>query len=304
MKWEDHHTHVEIALPADFSFQECLRFLGRSDQELVYTINEGHLYKLLKIDTAFILCDITHKENVLHVQFSNEVPTFAVKQEVVSFISEWLDLDRDLTAFYHLASQDEILHKLVVRYQGLRMIRIPDLFEALTWAIIGQQVNLTFAYKLKKRLTEMYGEHRTFRDKRYWLFPDPASIAELTVDELRGLQLSRRKAEYIIYVAALIRDGQLTKAELGKRMYDSVKKSLVAIRGIGNWTADYVLMKCLGRSEAFPIADVGLHNAIKVQLGLHKKPALKQIEMMATKWEGWQAYATFYLWRSLYDEQV
>ncbi len=150
----------------------------------------------------------------------------------------------------------------------------------------------------------MYGEHRTFRDKRYWLFPDPASIAELTVDELRGLQLSRRKAEYIIYVAALIRDGQLTKAELGKRMYDSVKKSLVAIRGIGNWTADYVLMKCLGRSEAFPIADVGLHNAIKVQLGLHEKPALKQIEMMATKWEGWQAYATFYLWRSLYDEQV
>lgn len=75
----------------------------------------------------------------------------------------------------------------------------------------------------------------------------------------------------------------------------------MAIRGVGAWTADYVMMKCLHHPAAFPIADVGLHQAIKRQLGLERKPTIEEIEEMSTNWGGWQAYATFYLWRSLYE---
>lgn len=60
-------------------------------------------------------------------------------------------------------------------------------------------------------------------------------------------------------------------------------------------------MKCLHQSSAFPIADVGLHNALKVPLGLNRKPTIEEIKEVATNWQGWQAYATFYLWRSLYE---
>lgn len=76
----------------------------------------------------------------------------------------------------------------------------------------------------------------------------------------------------------------------------------MAIRGVGEWTADYVMMKCLHHPTAFPITDVGLHNALKIQLGLKRKPTLEEIKEFAANWEGLQAYAVFYLWRSLYEQ--
>ena len=76
---------------------------------------------------------------------------------------------------------------------------------------------------------------------------------------------------------------------------------MVELKGIGNWSADYVLMKCFRRNEAFPIADVGLHNAIKFQLGRKTKPSIEEIEKMAEGWKGWESYVTFYLWHSLLE---
>ncbi|THG91921.1 hypothetical protein AJ85_00740 [Alkalihalobacillus alcalophilus ATCC 27647 = CGMCC 1.3604] len=69
------------------------------------------------------------------------------------------------------------------------IIGIPDLFEALTWAIIGQQINLTFAYTLKKRFVEHFGESLTFEGDNFWVFPSPEKIISIKVDELRDLQL-------------------------------------------------------------------------------------------------------------------
>lgn len=97
-------------------------------------------------------------------------------------------------------------------------------------------------------------------------------------------------------------NGELAKeALLQLQDFKQVQSSLLAIKGIGAWTSDYVLMKCFRHPAALPIADVGLHNALKLQLGLERKPAIQEINQLAAYWDGWQAYATFYLWRSLYD---
>ena len=201
-----------------------------------------------------------------------------------------------------MAENDQILKPLVKKYNGLRLIGIPDLFEALVWAIIGQQINLTFAYMLKKRFVEHFGEYVYFEGQSYWLFPTPERIAVIEVDDLIHLQFTRRKSEYIIEIAKIIASGQLTKNLLWQQEdYEAMKKRLMDIRGIGAWTADYVLMKCLQQPTAFPIADVGLHNALKIQLALERKPTIEELKNYAEHWQGWQAYATFYLWRSLYE---
>ena len=80
-----------------------------------------------------------------------------------------------------------------------------------------------------------------------------------------------------------------------------MKNRLISIRGVGDWTADYTIMKCFDINDAFPIADVGIHNALKGILGLDKKPTIEEIEKLSVNWSGWEAYATFYLWRSLND---
>jgi DNA-3-methyladenine glycosylase II len=76
---------------------------------------------------------------------------------------------------------------------------------------------------------------------------------------------------------------------------------LLSLKGVGAWTADYVMMKCLLETTAFPVADAGLHNAIKKHLNLAAKLKQDEIIELAKNWSGWEAYATFYLWRSLYE---
>jgi DNA-3-methyladenine glycosylase II len=249
-----------------------------------------------------ILLRIRSISHVIQVEFPANSTTFRIREEVAQYVWEWFDLGRDLRSFYQIAQQDKVLQSIVLKYDGLRIIGIPDLFEALTWAIIGQQINLTFAYTLKKRFVEHFGESLTFEGDNFWVFPSPEKIVSINVDELRDLQFATRKAEYIIGIAKAITDGKLTKEMLQqKEDYEQMKKLLIEFRGVGEWTADYVIMKCLQDPVAFPIADVGLHNGLKYQLALERKPTIEEIKELATNWDGWQAYATFYLWRSLYE---
>lgn len=304
MNWTDKGSYIEIYPPKEFSFEECLVFLGRSDQEVLYKIEDGSIIKLIKIDESLVLCRIGYIDDSIRVEFLTEAPSEYSRREIAEYVWEWFDLNQDIGGFYQMAEMDGILKPLVRRYFGLRIICYPDLFEAIVWAILGQQINLLFAYTLKKRFVKLYGESLDFDGETFWAFPPFEKIASLESEDLRLLQFSTRKAEYIIGIAKAMADGELTKeALLALRSYEEVKRFLITLRGIGAWSADYVMMRSLHYTEAFPIADVGLHNALKVLLGLDRKPTIKEIEILARGWEGWQAYATFYLWRSLYDKE-
>src|SRR5699024_4506357 len=126
-------------------------------------------------------------------------------------------------------------------------------------------------------------------------------IASLNVSDLRNLQFSQRKAEYVISIAKLLSEGYMSKEMFQQKSYIDLKRQLMRLRGVGHWTADYVMMRCFGRSEAFPIADVGLHRAMERQLMRGRRPTIEEVRKRAKSWSGWEAYATFYLWRSLYD---
>jgi len=188
---------------------------------------------------------------------------------------------------------------LIKDTRGLPLIGIPSFLEAISWAIIGQQINLTFAYALKKRLVEEYGRVIQFEGRTFYLFPKAEIIVQLTDADLRPKQFSRSKIKYLTGVAQAIVDGKISKEMLSTMSYEDAKNKLIELKGIGNWSADYVLMKCLRFPDAFPLTDVGLHNAIKFQLGQKEKPSLEEIEEMAVKWKGWKSYVTFYLWHSL-----
>ncbi|MDM5317456.1 DNA-3-methyladenine glycosylase 2 [Fictibacillus sp. b24] len=297
MQWTDCGDHLEIHLPNEFSFSECLTFLGRSQLEVMHDIQEDTLYKLIKVDNDRILMKINCKDQKLIVKFLDKKTK--QKEIVVGYITEWFDLERDLSVFYEAASEDPILHPLTQRYYGLRIIGIPDLFEALTWAIMGQQINLKFAYTLKRRFVENFGEKLNCNGKLFWLHPTPEVIANLKTDDLRKLQFTERKAEYVIGVAKEMSSGQLSKKALKESKNPA--QQLISIRGIGAWTADYCLMKCLLKPNAYPIADVGLHNAVMKQLEQDRKPTIDELKKFAENWSGWEGYATFYLWRSLYE---
>src|SRR6185295_8612416 len=118
-------------------------------------------------------------------------------------------------------------------------------------------------------------------------------------EDLLPLQFSRQKSKYVKLIGEAFAGGAISKEGLSKLSFEEAKTELMKIKGIGNWTANYALMKTFRYPNAFPLEDAGLHNAIKNLLGLRKKPNLKRVKSIFKKYKGWEAYATVYLWKSL-----
>jgi DNA-3-methyladenine glycosylase II len=296
--------YILLGTPKEFQYSLNLSYLARSTRECMFRITGDKVFKAIQLADEQVLIEVScEKDDVLRVRFPGrtELPSEAVRSETASYVREWFDLDTDITPYYQLAERYPLLGKLVNQFYGLRILGIPDLFEALCWGVMGQQINLTFAYTLKSRFVESFGQHIEREQHPLWIFPAPNDIAKLSVERLMTLQLTRKKAEYLIEIAKRMAEGRLSKEGLlSHGDYKLAEKELVAIRGIGPWTANYVRMRCLRDPSAFPIADVGLHNAVQQLLGMDRKPTLEELHVLFTEWEEWAAYITFYMWRTLY----
>lgn len=303
MNWKDDGQRI-VFLPDDFNFEECLVYLNRNPNEILHVVDrqQATITKALKLQQGPIVFQLQTEGDQLIVSFPMGSPDEETRNATALFVREWLDLDRNLEPFYQTAAKDSILKNVVPLYKGLRIVGVSDLFEALCWAIMGQQVSLHVAYLLKKRFVETFGESVTLGNQQYWMFPEAQIIANLSMQDLIPLKFTQRKAEYVLNVAKLMAEGQLSKERL--QQYTDIaelEKHLTEIRGIGSWSANYVIMRCLRHPDAFPIADVGLHNALKQVLQRKEKPTMQEIAGWSEKWGHWKAYATFYLWRALME---
>lgn len=289
-----------VGTPKEFSFQQCLHFLNRSPHELLHSTHNNRVEKIVLINGKTILLSVAPgSQNQLVVTIINRHITASIQKTVADYVEEWFDLKTNLLPFYKIASKDALLRPLVKKYFGYRIVSMPDLFESLTWAIIGQQINLSFAYRLKRQFVQTFGVKYSWKGRTYYHYPAPEVVAALEPAALLTLQFSRQKAEYVIAVAVAFSSGVISKEKLSLLSFDEARQSLIQLKGIGNWTANYALMKTFHYPNSFPAEDAGLRQAIRKQLLMKEKPTLKQIEHIFKKYKGWEAYATLYLWRSL-----
>jgi DNA-3-methyladenine glycosylase II len=256
------------------------------------------------INRVKMLIEISHQNGFLYIGWLVGEPIETDINYIQKFVSAWFDLDTDLTPFYRLLSSNPSLAYMPENYAGLRFVGMPDLFESLAWCIIGQQINLNFAYKIKRRLVENYGGFVEYENERYWIFPAPEKIKTLPIAEFRALQFSNKKAEYLIDVAdAFVRN--ILNKEILSALPDfaSRKKMLTAIRGIGIWTANYVLMKSLKEPSCIPYGDAGLLNALIKHEIIKLKTDSQSIDEFFSVFSGWESYLVFYLWRTLSERK-
>ncbi len=289
----------KIALPQQFSFYLTLSFLLRSPRELLHQVEDQFIYKALRLGEKEVVLRIQHDEDHLLVKIVNTEISISEKEKITNYICEWFDLETDLKPFYAMASKDALLSPLVKKYEGYRIIGQPDLFESLVWAVLGQQINLAFAYTLKQRFVEQFGSKVSYQDKPYFLFPSPHITARLNDEKLLPLQFSRQKSKYVVLIAQAFASGKISKEKLKGLPLQEAKEQLMKIKGVGNWTANYALMKTFRYPDAFPLEDAGVHNAIKNLKNMKAKPTIEQVKRLFKKYKGWEAYATLYLWKSL-----
>lgn len=301
--WHDVDDVMIINLPANFDMNANLGYLTREKNECLYEIENNIITKVIAIGEMQSLVQISVIDNQqMVVQFLNGSRPIEKREreKIATYIIEWFDLDNDLTPFYEMANTDPLLKISAQKFYGLRVIGIPDLFEALCWGVLGQQINLAFAYSLKRQFVESFGDSIEWNGKKYWVFPPYERIAQLEPTDLAAIKMTVKKSEYIIGIARLMACGELSKEQLVKMNFKEAEKSLIKIRGIGPWTANYVLMRCLRFQTAFPIDDVGLINSIKTLRNMNQKPTKEEILALSIPWKNWESYATFYLWRVLY----
>ncbi|MBT1702757.1 DNA-3-methyladenine glycosylase family protein [Chryseosolibacter indicus] len=292
-------SKMQLSLPEEFDFNLNLEFLKRSPRELLHQVENDTVLKALKFNDEKMLCRIRCSGKTLIVEFLNGEPTSSAKDWIRAYVQEWFDLETDLKPFYALAAKDKLLQPLVDKFYGYRIMGQPDLFESLVWAVLGQQINLQFAYTLKARFVEKFGERLFWNNESFYLFPTAKLVTTLNDDVLLPLQFSRQKSKYTITIAEAFASGEISKEKLAGLPLVEAKEQLIKIKGVGNWTANYALMKTFRYPDAFPLEDAGIHNAIKNLKKMDRKPTLDEVKKIFKKYKGWEAYATLYLWKSL-----
>jgi DNA-3-methyladenine glycosylase II len=170
-------------------------------------------------------------------------------------VRKLLGAEFDLDAFYVWARKDPVLRRLTKALAGFRPPLAPDPFETLVTSITAQQVSLYAAFAIRNRLIERYGR----RIGRAYTFPTAKQLRRASEDDLGALGFSRRKAEYVLGLA----QEPIDLSELASLPDEEVKQRLVAIRGIGEWTAEWFLARHLARPRAWPVGDVALDKAVR-----------------------------------------
>lgn len=292
---------IRIPKPPLFSFRECLWFLDRGYDDCMHLIEGEILYKAITgPDGDRLVFSVQDDGDCLAVALLQGTGSKKNSALLQAYVLEWLDMERDLQPFYQLLEKQPPLAYMPRQFSGLRLVSIPDLYEALCWSIIGQQINLKFAYALKRRLVAHCGQALQTGGRTLHLFPRPEEVLKLGPETFRNMQYSRSKALYVTEVSRHFAEGSLGKAHLSESMtYDEKIGLLTAVKGIGNWTANYALMKSLKDMQAIPHGDAGLLNALLQHGLIRDKKDTQSYERLFRRFKGWEAYLVFYLWRSL-----
>ncbi len=194
----------------------------------------------------------------------------------------------------HLAAADPTLAAIIAAHGPCTLGRESDLFLSLLDAIISQQLSVKAAATILRRLLALLPGG----------VPDPAALLALPDEAIRGAGLSRAKLAGVRDLAARVHSGTLDLAALEHADDDAVIAALVAVRGIGRWTAEMYLIFALGRLDVLPVADLGFRQAVARAYGVPMTTSLTRAQIAALQavgdpWRPYRSIATWYLWRSV-----
>jgi len=230
---------------------------------------------------------------VLRATLEGDVDLPAVSALARRVIGVALGADVEVRGFYRAHRSDPVIGDAIRDFPGLRPAGVPSLYEAALTAILAQQVNLRFAYDIRRELALAFGRRARLGGAIRVGFPEPAALAVPSPRELRRFRLSRSKAAAIHALSVALADGTIREDELAGLDDEAAIERLTRLHGIGRWTAEIALMRGLGRIDIFPAGDLGVVKYVARGL-LERKENAKEAEMRAFA-ERWRPHRTLAL---------
>ncbi len=292
----------DLSLPAGYPTASVLKFLGRDPKSLSERVSGQTYTTAFRVGSAAqeetcVLVEIELTAEAAHCRLRPQSALSpAMLQQTHESLLKTLGLSYDIARFEKHIQRAAEFSLLAAEQTGLRVPLIADPFDGIAWAIIGQQINLAFAYTLRRRLMEKVCV-RAGGD--VYELPSAAAVAGLEPRDLTALQFSNAKAEYLIGAARLVTMGQLSSVSLGRMSAEHIERDLMNVRGIGPWSAHYIMMRCLGFMDCLPIGDTGLTTGLKRVFSLAERPGKAETIALMRRFSPYRTLATFHLWHSL-----
>ncbi len=263
------HTLTGKLCPsAPFEFSHALRFLGKFRPMMgQQTIEDESLTKAFYVGDKIALFNIksvgaADQPEMHYTIWSEEKLTDDEKNQAEEEITFFLSLDNDLRPFYELAQSDPQFIPIVEKLYGYHQVKFSlSAFENACWAILSQRNQWSVALAMKARTAETFGSSITVNSEAHLAFPRPAQLAELDTYQLNEVIRNTRKTECILSAARAF--ATIDEAWLRSAPYEQVESWLLEIKGIGAWSASFILLRGLGRMEHVPLDEKALLEAAK-----------------------------------------
>ena len=289
---------------APYSFHHTVARLGRMEDEIVDRVVGREYRRLLRVGRQLTLATVrdtgTTANPKLSVRLISPSKVPIKRSHISDQLRHILSTDIGLKPFYQLARKDSLLKEPIASFRGLQVPCSPTVFEALVVAVLAQQVNLKFAYSIKKQLVETFGKRWKFESKTYYTFPDPVEFWKEPEENLRSFRLSAAKAGTLKRLGQAFSSGVLSERRLKDLPDEAVIEKLTQIKGIGRWSAETALLRGLKRYDAFPAGDLGVVKYLAQGL-LGKKSKATEAEMrtFAERWRPYRGLALSYCYVEL-----
>jgi DNA-3-methyladenine glycosylase II len=273
-------SEFRVALAGPIDVPASLDIFRRSGDDMLDRWDGTRLVRTLRVEERPVAyaCRLegTVDAPVMRVTVDRVVYREAIADAVRS---AFLPLTSEFDALCRI---DPVIARLNQRHRGFRPVMQSDLLGALVRCISAQQVNLKWASTVRSRLAESFGRpHRVAGHVVYSL--DPEHLAGLTIADIRALQFTNRKAEYIINAARAIATGELSIETLSALSDDEVIARVTAVRGLGVWTAEWVLARTLGRPRV-SAGDLGVRKAVGAAYFGGRMPSPDEVREATAHW--------------------
>jgi DNA-3-methyladenine glycosylase II len=261
-------------------------------------VGDGAFRRVLRLDGRLWPWEARWRGSVEDAQLDVSIPNArdtAVADAVRLEVDRIFGLGFDLASFYRFAKSDPTLAPLVVKLYGLRPSLAPTGLELIVGLISAQQVNLAFAFACRARLVRRYGTPVAVDGDTLYAFPEAEALARVRVRDLRAMKFSTRKAEYIRDLGRAIVSGALDFATLADASDAQVIERITELRGLGLWTAEWYLARCLGRGDICPAGDLGVRRAIERYCARGRALSELAVRRRARAWGSYKNLAIHYL---------
>jgi DNA-3-methyladenine glycosylase II len=261
---------------------------------------DGETYqRVLAIQGKPALISVTQRGRIdaprLELIASGDHVGARAKEAIVLAVERLLGLRIDLSAFYELASTRPRIRELASRFRGLKPPRFPTVWEAIVNGIACQQLSLTVGLLLLNRLSAACGMTFGTPDETRYSFPRPEDLAVAAPETIRSLGFSGTKTRTLIELAREISAGRLAPEALADLSNEQAVSRLVELRGIGRWTAEYTLLRGLGRIDLFPGDDIGARNNLQRWMRLSGPLDYARVTHVVSRWKPYGGLVYFHL---------